>query len=396
MLTDEVGSSLRAGRRRSAMGHRSWSAREIGQSWSLGPRAKLGAKAALAAGVAWQLAELFPSPISQYAYYAPLGALLAMYPSLASSVRAGVQTLLGILFGATIALAVDALLPTNALTIALVIGAGVGAGAVPWLGEQRAWVPFTALFVLTIGQAGSMAYPVSLLVLTLVGVTVGTLVNFLVFPPLHLRETERALRALQELVAEQLDEIADGLEQNEVPDRDAWEQRTRDVAPTVSTMHQAVGELWSSTRGNPRAIRHREDTAWQERQAQAFKRMALLVEDLVDVLAEVEQADVPALPFDDRVRLQCADATRRLSELTRYWADHHASAEENDRLNSLVQSACRSLVTLEDSVAEDPASGGADPFVAGSVVTTLRRCLGAMVVCGGRTAIEQNRADLFR
>lgn len=374
----------------------SWLTQGVRQPKGFAARVQLGAKSALAAGIAWQLAQLFPESIAQYAYYAPLGAVLAMYPTLASSLRAGWQTVLGVVFGATIALLVESFLPANAFTVALVIGLGVLAGLVPWLGEQRSWVPITALFVFAITDPGSSLYPVGYLVLTLIGVTVGTVVNFLVFPPLQLRQSRRALATLQQIVSEQLDEIAEGLEQNEAPDRDAWERRTRDVAPTVSTMHQALEDLNRSTRGNLRASRYREATAQQDRQAKAFQRLALLVEDLVDVLAEVEQADVPALPFDDRVRLQAANATRRLAELTRYWATDPKVADGDERLNSLVEAACESLEALENSVADNPSSGGSDPFVAGTVVTTLRRCLGAMVVGGGPVAIEQNETRLFR
>jgi len=357
------------------------------------PRVKLAVKAALAAGVAWQLAQLFPGSISQYAYYAPLGAVLAMYPTVASSLKAGAQTVLGVILGAGIALAVDVFLPSNGLTVALLVGGSICAGLIRWLGEQRSWVPITALFVFTISEPGSLAYAVGFVGLTVVGVAVGTAVNFFVFPPLHLRESRQAVQALQTIVSEQLEVLAEGLEHSEVPDRRIWEERTRAVAPTVSTMHHALSDLASSTRGNLRARRHRDDTARQERRGRAFQRMALLVEDLVNVLAEVEQADVPALPFDDVVRLRCAAAMRRLAELAGSWdADNRA----NEGLEGKVAAACRAMEELEDAVAADPSSGGSDPFVAGSVVTALRRCLGALVVCGGPVAIQRSRSGLFR
>lgn len=358
------------------------------------PRVKLAVKAALAAGVAWQLAQLFPDSIAAYAYYAPLGAVLAMYPTVASSLQAAAQTVLGVVLGAVIALTVDLFLPTNALTVALLVGAGILAGLLRWLGEQRSWVAITALFVFTIADPESVSYPVAFAVLTLVGVSVGTTVNFLVFPPLHLRESRRAVRALQDIVCAQLAELAEGMEHNEVPDPDNWERRTRALAPTVSTMHHALSDLARSTRGNLRARRHRADAARHERRGQAFQRMALLVEDLVHVLAEVERADVPALPFDRTVRLHCAAAMRRLADLAGAW-EPDSDADPAD-LDAAIQAAYEAVERLEDAVSADPGYGGSDPFVAGSVVTTLRRCLGALVVGGGPPAIEQNRARLFR
>jgi uncharacterized membrane protein YgaE (UPF0421/DUF939 family) len=357
--------------------------------WGFGPRVKLALKAALAAGVAWQLAQLVPGSIAQYAYYAPLGAVLAMYPTLVSSVRAAGQTVLGIVLGATIAHAVDHFLPANAFTVALLLGAGILAGGLRWLGEQRSWVPMTALFVFTIGEPGSISYVAGYVGLTLLGVVVGTLVNFLVFPPLHLRQSEEALRQLRDIVCDQLEDLAEGLEHNEAPDEEGWRRRTRSVSPMVSSMRQALSDLDTSERGNPRARRYRRLTREQERQGQAFQRMALLVEDLVTLLTEVEEQHVAALPFNNRTRLECAAAMRRLADLARSWGG-------DGDVDPAITAACDAVERLERSVAEDPNSGDADPFVAGSMVTTLRRCLGAMVACGGSDAVAAHQARLFR
>lgn len=353
------------------------------------PRLQLTLKAALAAGISWQLALLFPSSVEEYAYYAPLGAVLAMYPTVSSSVHAAMQTVLGILLGASIALGVDAVISANALTVALVIGAGILVGALKWLGEQRGWVPLTALFVFTIGDPGSPSFVVGYVVLTLIGAGVGTLVNLLVFPPLHLRQSRRALSALQEVVIDQLEDLADGLEQNEHPDPEAWQQRTLGISPAVSTMRGALADLDLSRRSNPRARRYQQTSDRQARQAQAFSRLARLVEDLVDLFEETEQQDVPALPFNDKVRFDAAAAMRRLATLAQVWVDE-------GEVDAATDAACDSLERLENAVVADSRSGGADPFVASSVVTLLRRCLGALVNCGGDTAIARNRSRLFR
>ncbi|MCS3843801.1 hypothetical protein [Microbacterium sp. AK031] len=46
-------------------------------------------------GIAWALAPHMPGVTDEYPYYAPLGALLSMYPTLMESAKSGVQTLLG-------------------------------------------------------------------------------------------------------------------------------------------------------------------------------------------------------------------------------------------------------------------------------------------------------------
>ena len=58
-----------------------------------GPRLQLAAKAGLAAGLAFLIAPLMPGAAAQYPYYAPLGALVAMYENVSGSMKQGVQTL---------------------------------------------------------------------------------------------------------------------------------------------------------------------------------------------------------------------------------------------------------------------------------------------------------------
>lgn len=114
-----------------------------------------------------------------------------------------------------------------------------------------------------------------------------------------------------------------------------------------------------------------------------------MVEDLVDLFAEVEQEDIPALPFNRRTRMQCARAMRELARLTK-GSPHEGCSD------GAVSAACSAVDELHESLAEDPSAGGSDPFVAGSIVTVLRRCLGAIASCGGPTAVARNRSLLFR
>ncbi|MET4001796.1 uncharacterized membrane protein YgaE (UPF0421/DUF939 family) [Arthrobacter sp. UYCu511] len=87
-----------------------------------GQRLLLAAKTSLAVGVAWILARYMPGVADKYPYYAPLGALVSMYPTLMGSVRAGLQTLAGLFIG--IALAAGVLLAgtPNILSISLAVG----------------------------------------------------------------------------------------------------------------------------------------------------------------------------------------------------------------------------------------------------------------------------------
>ena len=51
------------------------------------PRLQLVLKASLAAALAWQIGSAVPGSLSEYAYYAPLGAISVIYPAVTDSVR---------------------------------------------------------------------------------------------------------------------------------------------------------------------------------------------------------------------------------------------------------------------------------------------------------------------
>jgi hypothetical protein len=64
-------------------------------NWSKA-RILLAVKAAIAVAIAWFVAPHMPGVADEYPYYAPLGALVSMYPTLMGSVKAGLQTLAGL------------------------------------------------------------------------------------------------------------------------------------------------------------------------------------------------------------------------------------------------------------------------------------------------------------
>jgi uncharacterized membrane protein YgaE (UPF0421/DUF939 family) len=81
-----------------------------------GARPQLAIKSALAAAIAWQAGLLLPGAADNHPYYAPLGAVVAMYRTLASSASAAVRSLLGVCLGVGIALAANVIAPPNLVT----------------------------------------------------------------------------------------------------------------------------------------------------------------------------------------------------------------------------------------------------------------------------------------
>ena len=108
------------------------------------PRLQLAAKAGLAAGVAFAIAPLMPAPAAHYPYYAPLGALVAMYENVSGSMRQGLQSLVGLALG----------IPTGVYAGQFQCprrcrgrfhGVGVLLGGLPRIGSGSDWIPTAAL-----------------------------------------------------------------------------------------------------------------------------------------------------------------------------------------------------------------------------------------------------------
>ena len=87
------------------------------------------------------IAPLMPGAASHYAYYAPLGALVAMYHNVAGSVRQGLQTLAGLALGIGLAFILVSIADPSPLTVAIFMGIGVLLGGLPRIGSGSDWIP---------------------------------------------------------------------------------------------------------------------------------------------------------------------------------------------------------------------------------------------------------------
>jgi uncharacterized membrane protein YgaE (UPF0421/DUF939 family) len=343
----------------------------LGRTWARHPRLGLAVKAALAAAIAWAVAQVLPEPASDYPYYAPLGALLATTTTLARSAREAVQTVSAVAVGAGVALAVEVLAPANLVTIAVVVGVGVLLAGRPQLGSAGSWVPTAALFVLILGGDDPWGYVFGYAGLILVGALVGIAVTA-AFPPLPLTPAELELGRLRDTLAAQLDDLADGLRQDGLPTADEWRTRQHAIDPVLTQMRAAVQQTDESRRGNRRAHRYRLDVERQYAQAQALERLALMIADLTQLVAETERAEVPAVALGPELRPSAATALAALADALRSVSGATADPDPT-------RSGYAALHALEAGVRHSRATTEDDLFVASSIVVGLRRCLAAVV-----------------
>ncbi|MGY1855724.1 hypothetical protein [Modestobacter sp. SYSU DS0290] len=345
----------------------------LGRTWARHPRAGLAVKAAVAAAIAWALVQLLPGPAADYPYYAPMGAMLATTTSLAGSTRESFQTVAAVAVGAVIALVADAVAAPNLVSIAAVIGIGVLLSGWNRLGSARSWVPTAALFVLIFGNRDPFNYVVGYVGLIMFGALIGIAVTALL-PQLPLAPAQEKLARLRDVLAAQLDDLADGLSADHPPTEAEWRRRTHTIDPVLAQMRAAVQESDEARKGNFRARRYRQVAQRQYAQARALERLALLVEELTELLAETERADQERVTLGPALRPSASAALSRLAGVLRS-VDGGASAADPDE----TRAAYDALHELAGALRAARRQTDDDLFAASSVVVAIRRALAAVV-----------------
>jgi uncharacterized membrane protein YgaE (UPF0421/DUF939 family) len=359
----ETGSPVPAGRRGRAPG-------SVRQFLALHPRLALAIRAAVAASAAWALVQLVPGPAADYPYYAPLGAVVATSSTLAGSARESLQAVTAIVLGAVVALAVESLSGPNVVTIATVIGIGVLLSGWQRLGTASNWLPTSALFVLVLGNDNPLHYVAGFAGLILMGSMVGLAVTA-AFPPLPLTPAAVALARLRETLAEQLDDLVTGLQEEHPPTHDEWRRRIHAIDPVLAQTRTAVQQTTEAQRGNRIARRYRCAVDRQHQQARALERLAFLVEDLTHVVAETEIAEIEQAALGPPLRPRAATALECLARVLR--SVDGAAADP-----AVTRQADAALESLTAQLRHARTTTGEDLFVAGSVVQSIRRSLDAV------------------
>lgn len=308
---------------------------------AVGERALLAGKCAAAAGVAWLVAD--PLTTSASPYYAPMTAFLVMQPTLASSLKDGAQYLAAALLGVLVAVLVPSIGTTGALTVAVVVGAGVLLGAVRGLGGEGVTVAFWALFTLVVGGDDVPGYVATRLPEAAVGVAVGLLVHLVLLPPVRLGPADAHLRRLREDLSAVLREMADDLRGPWPPAHPSWGDRI--VEPLVVQARSAVQTAEQSLRLNPRGGGRRETAVRQQAALGRLEQAALATRALSGLLLDDSAGDDEVVRLDAQVRPLLAAALERAAELVVDLAGPHPSVT-GERARTAVRELQEGVVEL--------------------------------------------------
>lgn len=335
-------------------------------------RLQLAAKAALAAGLAFLIAPLMPGAAANYPYYAPLGALVAMYHNVAGSLRQGFQALAGLTVGIGLAVILVNVADPSPLTVAIFMGIGVLLGGLPGIGSGSDWIPTAALLVLLVGGSNADDFSFGYLVQMGAGVAVGIAVNFLVFPPLHLKAAAASLDDLRLALGRQLTDMGAALKEEWPPEHEEWSRRSDELASAARTVRHLVKEADASRRANPRRKLHPRDIDRDYRNLRELERVTFHIQDMTDVLSDVIwESDVPyTVPLQDNGPL--AEAITATGELLRSFSN-----EDEQQQEDLYQAAKAAVEACLAATATRELDEGAVP-ASESILLSLHRILRAV------------------
>lgn len=336
------------------------------------PRLGLSARTALAALIAWLIALNLPGDVPDtYPYFAPLGAVVGSYSTVRSSLRNSVRAVAAILAGALLSLLLAQVFGRDLLVVPAVVFCATLLAGWRVFETQGSWVLTVALFVLVAGAEHPVRYAVAYTTLTLLGGCVAVALNA-ALPSVPLARSGRALHELATTLADQLDDVADGLRTDVPPELEDWRQRLRALAPVRDSLRRSRWETEESLQGNVRARTHVERVRLQHVAGVTLENVATRVEELTELLLEVQATAGRDVALDAALRHPTAAV---LTELAGVLRAEDTDPERRERGLERVRGRLRELSAVE---AAHRGGTDRDRQTAGAVVTALRRCLGAL------------------
>lgn len=335
----------------------------------LWPRLQLATKAAIAAGIAFYIAPFMPGSAADYPYYAPLGALVAMYENVSGSMRQGFQTLVGLAIGIGLAFMLFSLGEPSPVTVAVVMGLGVILAGLPRIGSGSDWIPTAALLVLLVGGHNPDQFSFGYLLQMGVGVSVGIVVNLLVFPPLHFKAAALSLAELRLALARQLWDMGMALRENWPPEHEDWSRRSEALTAHTRSVRAAVQKADASRQANPRRRLHPRDVDGDYRTLRDLERLTFHIQDVTQVLSDVIWATDHPFVIPDGQAEPLAEAMTLVGDLLRA-----VEEEEPERQAELLEQAETAVKDLTVRTAAGDQPHGA-PSAVESILLSLHRML---------------------
>lgn len=257
---------------------RAWQRLASAVTWTRPSWTEIGtvAKAGLAAGLAWWLAEAVtdePSPV-----LASLTAVVVVQVSIRGSMLTAVQRSAAVVFGVLVALAIGDALDLNAITVALLVAVSLGVAELllrlPRAAARQ--VPVSVLVVLSAVSLSPQSSSWHRATDTVLGAVVGVAVSF-VLPASSVVEARQAIERLARGISNVLTAMGGGLQEPwSTAQTEEWRRTARTVRERlVGDAVSAIDSSRESVRWNVRDRSHTDAVARYDAAVPRLERAAI-------------------------------------------------------------------------------------------------------------------------
>lgn len=328
-------------------------------------RLLLAGKTALAGTAAWYIGHLLPGETADFAYYAPLGALIAMAPTLMDSMRSSLQTVAGLALGIVIAWSLITTGAPGWAVVPIALAVGTILAGLPILGTSRDYVPIAALFVLIIGGANANDFSVGYLLQMGLGMAIGIVVNLVVAPPLPTDDAAVAISSLRQAGTNTLDAMADSLGAGNR--ESGWTEELAALETRLSDAATAVRNAREGSRANPRTRWNHYDVDEDLEDVAALRRIRMHLSALGAILRGSEQEKPLSALVDDEGRDLASRLLSALARSCERWDDDKRGATTTD-----ADADADTVADLERRLRAHAAPTDAQPLVSAFAVAAGR------------------------
>lgn len=206
-------------------------------------------KTVAAAVIAWVVADAALD--LEQPFLAPWAALLTVHATVYRTFERGMQQVGSAVLGVLLASAAGAAFGVNAASLGLMLLVAMIAGSSKALRAESTTAAATGLVVLLTGYSDDGGVLVARLLDTLIGIGVGLLVNFVVWPPLRDRSAAKRIDIVDDRLGALLSEMAREL-RGGARDCEQWVDRTRDLDDDIESAWGVLGQARESGKLNVR------------------------------------------------------------------------------------------------------------------------------------------------
>lgn len=255
---------------------------------------------------------------------APLTALLVTQVTLFSIVRHGLDRVLSVVAGVTVATIFTSWVGLTWWSLGLLVACSIIAGQLLRVGPNLIEVPISAMLVMGVGAGAAAPAAMERFAETLIGAVVGVIINFAFPPGVRTQSAGEAVEKFGEEIARVLEETASELRQGaSKDDATRWLSTARNLSNKTSIADSALNHAEESRRLNVRAFGTPDTGPAMRAGLDALERCAVAVRSIYRGINDVvwfPPEDENAEAFPQEAREQTSSVLTRLASTIRAFA----------------------------------------------------------------------------